>query len=89
MRPALRTRTKKRTNVRLPGKRSTTHFKKEKVKGAHCVHCGQLLNVPRLTPSKLGKLSLTQRKTERLYSGQICHNCLRELIKQTVRTAAT
>jgi len=89
MRPALRTRTKKRSQVRLPGKRSTTHFKKEKIKGVHCNRCGQLINTPRLTPSKLGKLSLTQRKTERPYSGQLCHNCLRALIKQTMRAAAT
>jgi len=90
MRRALRTKTKKRALVRLPGKRSTLHFKKKKTKGAHCIRCGQSLSgIPRLSPSKMSRLSLTEKKTERPFSEQICHNCLKELIKQTVRTSAT
>ncbi|MEM2102829.1 MAG: 50S ribosomal protein L34e [Candidatus Bathyarchaeia archaeon] len=88
MRRALRTTTKKRAQVRLPGKRSAIHFKKERVKGAHCLRCGQLLSgIPRLSPSKMSRLALTEKKTERPFSEQLCHNCLRTLIKQAVRTS--
>ncbi|MGQ9565692.1 MAG: 50S ribosomal protein L34e [Candidatus Bathyarchaeales archaeon] len=89
MRRALRSTTKKRVQIHLPGNRSAVHFKKEKVKGAHCLRCGQLLSgIPRLSPSKMSKIALTEKKTERLFSEQICHNCLRTLIKQAVRMSA-
>ena len=85
---SLRGRAKKRNQVRLPGNRSATHYKKGKVKGAHCLRCGQsFASIPRLTPSELGKLFPTQRKIERPYGGQLCHNCVRELIKQAVRAS--
>jgi large subunit ribosomal protein L34e len=65
-------------------------YKKDKIKRAHCVHCGQYLaGLPRLSPTELSKLSPTKRKIERPFGGQLCHNCLRQLIKQTIKTAQT
>jgi large subunit ribosomal protein L34e len=86
-RRSIRGGAKKRVQIRLPGNRSVTHYKKEKIKGAHCVRCGQFFaSVPRLTKTQLAKLFPTQRKITRPYGGQLCHNCVRELIKQAVRT---
>lgn len=66
-----------------------THFKQEKIRASCCARCGQVLSgVPRLSPSKLRKLSASQRKVERMYGGQLCHNCLRDLLKQAVRNLA-
>ena len=63
-----------------------THFKLEKIGASYCTRCGQiLLGVPRLTSSKLRKLSASQRRVERMYGGQLCHSCIRYLLKQTVR----
>ncbi|UCE15389.1 MAG: 50S ribosomal protein L34e [Candidatus Bathyarchaeota archaeon] len=87
-RPSLRTRSRKRHSLRLPGGRIKTHYKKEKTSISRCSKCGQPLpGVPRSTPSKLRKLTASQKKLERVYGGQLCHNCVRELLKQAVRSA--
>jgi large subunit ribosomal protein L34e len=87
-RKSLRGGAKKRVQTRLPGNRSITRYKKEKIKGSHCVRCGQFFaSVPRLTNSRLGKLFPTQRKIMRPYGGQLCHDCVRELVKEAVRAS--
>ncbi|MFQ6080991.1 MAG: 50S ribosomal protein L34e, partial [Candidatus Bathyarchaeia archaeon] len=57
----------------------------EKIGVSHCARCGRALSVPRLTPSKLHKLPASQRRLERMYGGQLCHNCLRDLLKKATR----
>ncbi|MFB0501464.1 MAG: 50S ribosomal protein L34e [Candidatus Bathyarchaeia archaeon] len=87
-RPSLRTRSKKRRSLRLPGGRSKTHYKREKPSVSRCSRCGQPLSgVPRSTPSELRKLTASRRRLERVYGGQLCHNCVRGLLKQAVRSA--
>ena len=84
--PSLRTRSKKRSAFHLPGGRSGTHYKKEKIKPSHCTRCGKILSgAPRLTPSKIRKLPASQRKIERPYGNLLCPSCLRGLLKQSVR----
>jgi large subunit ribosomal protein L34e len=84
--PSLRTRSRRRQHLRLPGGRIETHFRREKIGASYCIRCGQmLLGVPRLTSSKLRKLSASQRRVERIYGGQLCHSCIRYLLKQAVR----
>lgn len=86
-RPSLRTRSKKRHELRLPGGRTTTHYEKEKPTVPLCAQCGQVLSgIPRAVPSKLRKLPASRKKVQRIYGGQLCHNCLRDLLKQTVRS---
>ena len=64
-----------------------THFKREKIGASCCSRCGQmLLGVPRLASSKLRKLSASQRRVERMYGGRLCHSCIRDLLKQAVRS---
>lgn len=89
-RHSLRGRAQKRTQVRIPGNRTVLHYKKDKTKRAHCSRCGQYLaGLPHLSPTQLQKFTPTERKIERPFGGQLCHNCLRQLIKQTIRTAQT
>jgi len=86
--PSLRTRSRKRVQKRLPGGRRTIHYKKEKSNPARCSRCGQILHgTPRLHFSELRKLTRSQRRAERIYGGQICANCLKELLKETVRSS--
>jgi large subunit ribosomal protein L34e len=85
--PQLRTRSRKRKTLRLPGTRTTIHYKQKKVGASHCVKCGRLLpSVPKLAPSKLHSLPASQRRLQRMYGGQFCHVCLQEALKQAVRS---
>lgn len=84
--PSQRTRSRKRQDLRLPGGRFETHYKREKPDVSRCSRCGrELSRIPRLIPSELRKLPASQRRVERIYGGQLCHGCLRDLLKQTVR----
>ncbi|NWG10379.1 50S ribosomal protein L34e [Candidatus Bathyarchaeota archaeon] len=85
--PHLRTRSKKRLKTPLPGGKKQVHYKKEKTSASTCAMCGQLLSgISRLTPSKVRKLNRTKRKIWRLHGGNLCHNCLKNALKQAART---
>lgn len=89
-RPSTRTKRMKRQDLRLPGGLFETHYREEKPCVPRCGRCGRNLSgIPRLIPSELRKLSATQRTIDRMYGGQLCHGCLRDLLKQTVRGAYT
>lgn len=88
--PSKRTRSMKRQDLRLPGGRFETHYKREKPSVPRCSRCGrELSGIPRLIPSELRKLPASQRRIKRMYGGQLCHECLRDLLKQTVRSTYT
>jgi len=85
--PSLRTRSRKRHLLRLPGGRVKTRFKREKVSVLRCFRCGGVLHgSPRLIPSKAGKLSASKKRVERVFGGQLCHSCLRDVLKASVRS---
>jgi len=85
--PSLRTRSKKRNLLRLPGGRVKTRFKREKVNVLRCSRCGGILHGgSRLIPSKLGKLSTSEKRVERMFGGHLCHSCLREALKASIRS---
>ena len=84
--PRYRTRLIKKRKMKLPGGRTTTHYKKKKVKKSKCANCGRLLSgVPRLSAAEIRKLPKTQRRPERPYGGHLCPQCLQELTKQAAR----
>jgi large subunit ribosomal protein L34e len=84
--PSARTKSRKRHNLRLPGGNLETHYKQERPDARQCSRCGgELSGVPRLVPSKIRKLPANQRRVERMYGGQLCHGCLRDLLKQAIR----
>ena len=86
--PSLRTRSKKRHLLRLPGGRVKTNFKREKVNALCCSRCGGLLHgIPRLIPSGCGKLSASEKRVGRMFGGQLCAGCLRDLLKASVRSS--
>ena len=86
-RPQLRTRSQKRETVRLPGARTTIHYKQKKVGASHCVKCGRLLpSVPKLASSEMRVLPAGQKRLQRVYGGQLCHVCLQDALKQAVRS---
>ncbi|MEM2935909.1 MAG: 50S ribosomal protein L34e [Candidatus Bathyarchaeia archaeon] len=82
-RPSLRSRSRKRLSLPSPGGSIKKHYKREKANFARCSRCGGILSgVSRLFPSRL---SASQRRPERIYGGQLCPNCLRNLLKFTAR----
>lgn len=84
-RPALRTRSKKRKSQSLPGGRKKVLHKKEKTGSPKCSNCGRILTFLPHSISKIRKLPKTQKKINRVYGGQLCHICLRNLLKQASR----
>lgn len=85
-RPSQRTRSRKRSPKRLPGGGATLHYKKEKVGSSRCARCSQILSgAPGLAQSKMGKLTASQKRIQRMYGGHLCHICLQDLLKQAVR----
>ena len=85
-RPSQRTRSRKRSPKRLPGGGAAMHYKKEKVRASCCARCNRVLSgVPRLAQSKMGKLTASQKRIQRMYGGQLCHVCLQDLLKHAVR----
>jgi large subunit ribosomal protein L34e len=88
--PYQRTRSNKRRVLNLvSGSGQTTHYKRARAKAARCINCGRtLLGVPNKTLSELNRLSKSQKRPQRMFGGQLCHACLKESLKQAVRSAA-
>ena len=85
VRPALRSRSLRRRQLRTPGGRTVTHYEKRKPGPARCAVCGRpLAGVPRLRSSKLRKLPKTAKRPERPYGGYLCHRCLTRLLKASI-----
>jgi len=85
--PHLRTRSKKRLNVTLPGGRKWVHHKKEKASTPLCHMCGRpLAGLPSLSTVQMRKLNRSKRRVWRPYGGNLCHNCLKNAVKHAART---
>jgi large subunit ribosomal protein L34e len=85
-RPALRTRTIKRRNIRTPGSRNVVHYDRLVKPGeARCSACGAILpGVPRLPPSRMANTAMSKKKPNRPYGGQLCSRCLSSKIRAQV-----
>ncbi len=85
VRPALRSRSRRRVKVRTPGGRQVVHYEKRKPGPARCARCGRPLNaVPRLRPHVLRHISKTAKRPERPYGGVLCARCLAELLRERI-----
>ena len=60
--------------------------RRRKPKQARCALCKKPLHgVPRLVPSRLRKLSLSERRPNRPFGGYVCSRCQREIFKSKAR----
>ncbi|HYB93229.1 MAG TPA: 50S ribosomal protein L34e [archaeon] len=82
--PALRVRNRRHYSTKTPGGRTVTHFYRKIGEVAICTICGRPLHAPRLSPSSARKLPKTAKRPQRIYGGQICSSCLREMIKKAL-----
>lgn len=71
--------------VRTPGNKTVVQYRKRKPQKAHCPETGQvLLGVPRVMPSKLGRLSKSERRPSRPFGGHLSSAAMRNKIKRDV-----
>ncbi|MDT7900461.1 MAG: 50S ribosomal protein L34e [Acidianus sp.] len=81
--PQFRSRSYRKLHIRTPSGESKLHFERRKNKLAHCAICGNPLNA--VKTNKVYSFSLTEKRPERPFSGYMCHRCLENLIKLSVR----
>lgn len=86
-RPGLRSKAQKRKKLKTPGANNTTHYWRKKPSRAECMICKKpLQSVPRLRPAKMKNTPRTKRRANRLESGRFCHQCLKILIREEIRS---
>jgi len=80
-----RSRSLRRLVRKTPGGTRKKVFGLRKPKAASCAKCGGFLSgVPRNIPSKISKLSLTKKRPNRQFGGNLCSSCSRRVIKERV-----
>ncbi len=84
--PRLRSRSLRKVHRKLPGGRTTIHYKRKKPKSAKCANCGAVLKgTPREFPFRMRSMAKTRKRPERPYGGVLCSRCMREEIIKRVR----
>jgi large subunit ribosomal protein L34e len=77
----LRSRSRRKIFVKVPGARTSIHYRKRKPQPAKCANCGSVLKgVPRELPYKMRSMAKTKKRPERPFGGVLCSNCAREEI---------
>jgi len=86
-RPQMRTRSRKRIKMKLPSGETRLHYKQEGASLTKCCVCGQpLAGIPSFTRAKIRKINRSKKRIQRPYGGNLCHNCLKNALKQAART---
>lgn len=76
MKPMHKSRSWKRKAVVTPGGTNKLHFTREKKGKHHCPACGQELHGVAIEGS------LSQKRTNRPFGGQLCSSCMRMILRQ-------
>ena len=84
--PRLRSRSLRKIFRKVPGGRTSVHFKNRKPKGARCGNCGATLKgIPREPSFTIRNLAKTKKRPERPYGGVLCSRCMRQEIINKIR----
>lgn len=84
-RPALRSRSLRRTYVRVPGGATRIHYDRLRHVRARCCVCGKELNGVPWDTRTFRNSARSKKRPERMYGGYACHSCLHTLIKLSAR----
>ncbi|MDJ0272957.1 MAG: hypothetical protein QXN23_04670 [Candidatus Caldarchaeum sp.] len=76
MRRRLRTRSKRRKQVRTPSGVNRLHFFEERPGPRRCRFCGSILSGVSIDP----RAAHSMKTVERRYGGEVCHRCLEKSI---------
>ena len=84
--PAHRSRSMRRVFRKLPGGRTTLHYRKRKPSEPKCGSCGTtLIGIPNERDYKMQGMSKGKNRVSRPFGGMFCSKCTRNLIKKEVR----
>lgn len=84
--PKLRSRSLRKIFRKVPGGRTSIHYKRRKHNVAKCSNCGaSLKGIPRELPYKMRNLAKTKKRPERPYGGFLCSQCMRQMIVDKTR----
>ena len=84
--PSKRSRSFRKVHRRVPGGKTSLHYKRKKPGKAKCGRCNAVLKgVPRERPYKMMSMAKTKKRPERPYGGVLCSKCMRELFKEKSR----
>ncbi len=84
--PKHRSRSVKKRQVRIPGGRTVTHYRKKKPSKHTCGRCGRiLLGVPNRIQSEAKNMNKSERIPSRIYAGNLCNDCVDSLIRYKTR----
>lgn len=76
----------KKIKIRTPGGKLVIRRMNDKPGIALCAMCKEPLHgVKRRIPSKIKKISKTEKRPSRLYGGYLCAKCTKELVKVKAR----
>ena len=74
--PRIKVRTTKKTVIR---------YKRKKTGLARCARCGAVLHgISRATSNERGKLSFSEKRSERPFGGHYCTKCSRQIFREKV-----
>ncbi len=82
----LKSRSLRRSKVRIPSGKVTTHYYRRMPGKAQCAGCGDYLKgVARAHSNELSNMSKTQKRPERPFGGVLCSRCTRQTIVNKFR----
>jgi large subunit ribosomal protein L34e len=74
----LRSRSFRRVFRKVPGGRTSLHYKQRKPKSAHCADCRAVLKgTIRERPYKMRAIAKTKKRPQRPFGGMLCSRCMR------------
>jgi large subunit ribosomal protein L34e len=86
VKPMLRTRARKKVQVKTPGGRTVTHIKEGKPSKRTCGRCGiNLAGVPSEVSSVMRNMAKSEKVPSRPYAGVLCSACVERLVTYTTR----
>jgi len=86
VRPQLRSRSYKRIPRRTPSGRTVVHYERGKNTPMRCAKCGGILNGVPIKESERRRLPKAMKRPERMFGGTLCIRCLREILKEVVKS---
>ncbi len=87
VRPMYRSRSLKRVIRRTPGGRIVVHYERRKNTPMRCGRCGAILCGVPIKDRERRKLPKSMKRPERMFGGVLCPRCLREVLKEVVRSS--
>jgi large subunit ribosomal protein L34e len=86
VKPMLRTRARKKVQVKTPGGRNVRHTKEGKPSKKTCGRCGiNLGGVPSEVSSVMRNMAKSEKVPSRPYAGVLCSACVERLVIYTTR----